>query len=40
MRNIDFQSVRRAELYPAERAAGDNKSAGRIGYRPMFQLPL
>ena len=40
MRNIDSQSVRRAELYSAECVAADNKSAGRTGDRPMFQLPL
>jgi hypothetical protein len=40
MRKIDFQSVRRAELYSAECAAAHNKSAGRTGHRPMFLQPL
>jgi hypothetical protein len=40
MRNIEFQSVRRAELYSAECVAAENKSTGRTGHRPMFQLPL
>jgi hypothetical protein len=40
MRNIDFQSVRRAELVSAEGVAVENKSPGRAGGRPMLQPPL
>jgi hypothetical protein len=36
MRNIDFQSVRHAELVSAECVAVENKSVGRTGRRPMF----
>ena len=43
IRNIDFQSVRQAELHsaenasPTERITADNMSAGRTDQRPMFQ---
>jgi hypothetical protein len=40
MRNIDFQSVRRAELVSAECVAAENKSTWRTGGRPMLQRPL
>jgi MFS family permease len=37
VRNIDFQSVRPADLPPAETGAADSMSVGRTGHSPMFR---
>jgi glycosyltransferase involved in cell wall biosynthesis len=37
--SIDFQSVRAADLQPAESGAAENISAERTGHRPMFRTP-
>jgi hypothetical protein len=37
-RNIDFQSVRLAEMFSAVSSPAGYKPAGRTGHSPMFQL--